>query len=198
MATVIPPRRAARKAASRTAGTPAASKVTSAPPPVRSFTPFSASSGAKTAVAPSCRASSRLAGTGSTAMMGQAFATSAPITEASPTPPRPKMATDWPGRTEAVLRTAPAPVSTAQPKSAAVWSGTSLGITTADSRAITAWRAKAGDPQVVVDALPVPAGEQRRAVEQGARPRWPAAAGRAERRARPTSTRRRCRSWARR
>ena len=48
------------------------------------------------------------------------------------------MATDWPGRTDAVLSTAPAPVSTAQPKSAAVWSGTSFGTTTADSRAITA------------------------------------------------------------
>ncbi len=112
--------------------------MTSAPPWVRSFTAFSASSGGMAAVAPSWSASSRLAGTGSTAMMGQALATTAPITEASPTPPRPKMATDCPGRTAAVLSTAPAPVSTAHPKRAAVWMGTSRGTTTADSRATTA------------------------------------------------------------
>ena len=74
MATVTPPRRVDRKATSRTAGTPAASKVTSAPPWVRSFTAFSASSGGMAAVAPSWSASSRLAGTGSTAMIGQALA----------------------------------------------------------------------------------------------------------------------------
>ena len=120
----------ARKAASSTAGTPAASNATSAPPPVRSFTAFSASSGANTAVAPSSRASFRFASTGSTATIGYALATEAAITEARPTPPSPNTATDWPGRTVAVLRTAPAPVSTAQPKSAAVRNGTSGGTTT--------------------------------------------------------------------
>ena len=166
MATVTPPRRAARKAASSTAGTPAASKVTSAPPPVTSFTPCSASSGAKAWVAPSSRASWRLAATGSTATMVTAPATCAAITEARPTPPSPKTATDWPGRTAAVLSTAPAPVSTAQPKSAAVWSGTSAGMTTADSRATTAWRANPEMPRWWWTTLPVPIPEQRGAVEE--------------------------------
>ncbi len=83
-----------------------------------------------------------------------ALATTAPITAASPTPPRPNTATDWPARTEAVFRTAPAPVSTAHPNSAAVGSGTSRGTTTADSRATTACRAKPETPRWWWSALP--------------------------------------------
>jgi len=49
----------------------------------------------------------------------------------SPTPPHPKTATDFPGRTLAVYIAAPRPVATAQPPDAAIASGTSLRATNA-------------------------------------------------------------------
>ena len=55
----------------------------------------------------------------STATICRAPASFAPRTALNPTPPRPTTATDWPGSTLAVLTTAPTPVSTAQPNSAA-------------------------------------------------------------------------------
>ena len=45
-----------------------------------------------------------------------------------PTPPQPNTATRSPGRTPAVRHTAPVPVATAQPASAATSNGTSSGI----------------------------------------------------------------------
>ena len=47
----------------------------------------------------------------------------AAMTEFRPTPPSPKTATFCPGRTPAELKTDPAPVTTAQPKSAATSNG---------------------------------------------------------------------------
>ena len=75
--------------------------------------------GRRKSVAPSWRARSALSGAGSTAMICPAPAIRAPCTAASPTPPSPNTTTDSPGRTFAALRTAPTPVSTAQPSSAA-------------------------------------------------------------------------------
>ena len=76
-------------------------------------------------VAPSFLASSSFAGTVSTAMMRPAPASAAPLTQASPTPPQPITATLVPGSTLAVWNTAPTPVSTPQPISAARSSGMS-------------------------------------------------------------------------
>src|SRR5579875_211752 len=70
-------------------------------------------------VTPRERASSSFAGTTSTATTGHAPHTRAPMRQLRPTPPSPKTATLAPGGTRAVLRTAPTPVRTAHPKSAA-------------------------------------------------------------------------------
>ena len=53
---------------------------------------------------------------------------SAPSTALIPTPPQPNTTTRSPGRTPAVRHTAPVPVATAQPASAATSNGTSAGI----------------------------------------------------------------------
>ena len=58
-----------------------------------------------------------------------------------PTPPRPTTATVLPGRTCAVLITAPTPVTTAQPNRAAMSSGRVLSITTTEPRSTTAYSA---------------------------------------------------------
>jgi hypothetical protein len=55
--------------------------------------------------------------------MRSAFAMRAPWIAFSPTPPTPKTATRLPGLTPAVFQTAPTPVITEQPISAAFWSG---------------------------------------------------------------------------
>ena len=80
-------------------------------------------------------------------MIWRAPASFAPRTALKPTPPRPTTATDCPGSSFAVLTTAPTPVSTAQPNSAASSSGRSGSIFTHDSRATTAWVAKAETPR---------------------------------------------------
>ena len=64
------------------------------------------------------------------AMMRPAPAIAAPLTAAMPTPPQPMTATVSPGATLAVLTTAPKPVMTPQPISAARSSGISLWIFT--------------------------------------------------------------------
>src|SRR5215472_15961493 len=66
-------------------------------------------------VAPNSLANCNLRSAKSTAIMGSAPAIAAAPIADNPTPPTPNTATDWPGRTFAVCRTAPAPVSTAQP-----------------------------------------------------------------------------------
>ena len=65
-----------------------------------------------------------MAGTTSTATIGEAPAILAPWITLSPTAPHPITTTDSPGRTPAVFATAPTPVITAQPRSAACSMGT--------------------------------------------------------------------------
>ena len=89
--------------------------------------------------------------------MARAPEATAPSTEARPTPPRPTTATVVPARTCAVLTTAPTPVSTAQPKSAASSSGRSFGSTfTAERRETTAYSANAEQPMWWFTGLPSP------------------------------------------
>ena len=59
-----------------------------------------------------------------------------------PTPPPPKMMTDDPGSTLALLNTAPTPVVTAQPTRQAASMSASASRTTHDLSSTTAWRAK--------------------------------------------------------
>ncbi len=66
-------------------------------------------------------------------MICEAPASLAAITAVSPTPPSPITATDAPGFTLALLNTAPAPVTTAQPKRAARFKGTVESILTKDA-----------------------------------------------------------------
>ena len=81
-------------------------------------------------VAPSSRAVASLLSTTSTAMIMPAPAMRAPWIAARPTPPAPNTATVAPGSTRAVLSTAPTPVVTPQPISAARSSGMSSRIFT--------------------------------------------------------------------
>ena len=78
-------------------------------------------------VAPKARANSSLEPSRSTAMMGSALTAAAAATAERPTPPTPKIATLLPGRTPAVLTTAPAPVITAQPMMAVTSVGAHSG-----------------------------------------------------------------------
>ena len=66
----------------------------------------------------------------------------AACTAFSPTPPEPTTRTESPGRTGAALNTAPVPVSTAQPISAATSIGISSGIFVAQRAGTTASSAK--------------------------------------------------------
>ena len=70
-------------------------------------------------VAPNSFASSSFDGCVSMAMIRSAPASAAPFTADSPTPPQPITATVEPGSTFAALNTAPTPVITPQPTSAA-------------------------------------------------------------------------------
>ena len=94
----------------------------STPPPVRSLTccTGSPSEAFTRSVAPQICASSSLLARVSMAMMRPAPAMAAPWTALSPTPPQPITATVLPGGTLAVLITAPTPVVTPQPISAAL------------------------------------------------------------------------------
>jgi hypothetical protein len=67
----------------------------------------------------------------STATSGAAPAIRPPCTAFSPTPPQPNTASDSPASTRAVLSTAPTPVITEQPISAALSSGIASGMGTA-------------------------------------------------------------------
>jgi hypothetical protein len=79
-------------------------------------------------VAPNSFASWSFDGWVSMAMIRSAPASAAPFTVDSPTPPQPITATVEPGSTFAALNTAPTPVSTPQPTSAARSSGMSGSI----------------------------------------------------------------------
>lgn len=82
-------------------------------------------------VAPNCRATASLSGFASTATIREAPAIRAPWSTLRPMPPVPMTTTVSPWPTRARLRTAPTPVSTPHPMSAADVSGISAGIGTA-------------------------------------------------------------------
>ena len=88
-------------------------------------------------VAPSWRADSSLPPTTSMAMIGWAATIAPPCTAFRPTPPTPKTAMLAPGGTAAVLITAPTPVITEQPMSAARSRGMFLSMAIADDSATT-------------------------------------------------------------
>ena len=145
--TVVPPRRVIATADSSARADPAISSTTSHPP-VSARTRSTASGPAWTrSVAPRSPASASLSALKSTAITRDAPAAIAPSTAASPTPPSPTTATDCPARTPAVFTTAPTPVSTAQPNSAASCNGRSRSTLTSDRRETTAWVAKAEQPR---------------------------------------------------
>ena len=121
-----------------------ASKTVSAPRPSVSAWMAATVSGPaiRKSVAPKARAMSPLASWVSMAMMRLAPASFAPMMMLRPTPPAPNTATLLPGRRWAVLSTAPTPVVTAQPMSAATVGGMSLSSTTQHSSGTTVWSAK--------------------------------------------------------
>jgi hypothetical protein len=98
-------------------------------------------------VAPTASAASSFAGTRSTATIRDAPAMPAPITHDSPTPPRPITATLAPRGTSAVLSTAPTPVVTQQPISAATAGSTPSGSAIAAATGTTVASAMVAIPQ---------------------------------------------------
>ena len=129
-----PPPRVEWNAASIASGRPVASTATSTPPPETSFTASAVASGlpahATVCVAPKERATSSFCGMASTATMGSAPAATAAMSAERPTPPQPITAKRSPGRNPAVRQTAPTPVETPQPTSAATSNGMSSAIGT--------------------------------------------------------------------
>ncbi len=99
-------------------------------------------------MAPNRRAVACLASTGSTAAITDAPDSRAPWIAAMPTPPQPMTATLAPGSTRAVLITAPTPVITPHPTSAAISNGTSSGILTAPSCGTVISSANAPQPAI--------------------------------------------------
>src|SRR5262245_12981875 len=128
---------------------PASSNAYSTPPPLAARTSSAVVSlrALKVSVAPSLLANSSLSSARSIATTRDAPAATAPMSDASPTPPRPMTATLAPAGTFAVLTTAPTPVSTAQPNSAAWSSGSSGSILTIDRRDTVAYSANADTPR---------------------------------------------------
>src|SRR3972149_1702334 len=90
----------------------------------------------------------------SSARMRSAPAIAAPWTAFRPTPPQPNTATVAPGSTLAVLNTAPTPVVTAQPTSAARSSGTFGSIFTTLSTDSVAYSAITPQPEKMLSGLP--------------------------------------------
>src|SRR5215469_584059 len=132
MIVAVPPGRNDSKHCSAVRFRPTASNENSTPPPVISLI---ASTGSTlealiTSVAPICLATSSLEESVSIAMTRSAPAMAAPLTAERPMPPQPNTATVEPAGTFAVLMTAPAPVMTPQPTSAATFSGMSSAIFT--------------------------------------------------------------------
>ncbi|MNN30825.1 hypothetical protein D3C81_1444850 [compost metagenome] len=128
----VPPRANMAKACSAVCLRPMHSKAWCTPPRVSSITCLAASPSRPLirSVAPNCLASSSFESSMSMAMIRPAPASAAPLMAARPMPPHPITATVSPGRTLAVLNTAPVPVVTAQPSSAARSSGMSRRIAT--------------------------------------------------------------------
>ena len=137
-------------------------------------------------MAPTEVAAASLEGTRSMATTCPAPARTAPITHDRPTPPRPITATDAPAGTPAVLVTAPTPVATQQPMSAAAAGSTPSGIGMAAAAGTTSASARVPIAQYVSTSCPVdrrqrapPSGMRwRKDGEFGARP-WSAGGARA-------------------
>ncbi len=87
-------------------------------------------------------------------MMRSAPAICAPWITDSPTPPQPKTATEEPGSTRAVLNTAPTPVVTPQPTSAAQSSGIFGSILIRFSAETVAYSAIAPQPEKMPSGSP--------------------------------------------
>src|SRR3984885_5405845 len=136
MIVAVPPGRSDSKHCSAVRFKPTASNENSTPPPVSSLiaSTGSALDALITSVAPISFATSSLEEIVSTAMMRSAPAMAAPLTADRPIPPQSNTATVAPGGTFAVFITAPAPVMTPHPTSAATFSGiSSASFTTAFS-----------------------------------------------------------------
>ena len=106
-------------------------------------------------MAPTDVAAASLEGTRSMATTCSAPARTAPITHDMPTPPRPITATDAPAGTTAVLVTAPTPVATQQPMSAAAAGSTPSGIGMAAAAGTTSASASVPIAQYVSTSCPV-------------------------------------------
>ena len=132
MIVAVPPTARQPNACSAATFSPIASKEYCTPPPVisRIAATGSCDDASTICVAPSSRAFASLLSTISTAMIIPAPPMRAPWIAASPTPPAPNTATEDPGSIFAVFSTAPTPVITPQPTSAARSSGTSSRIFT--------------------------------------------------------------------
>ena len=146
MATALPPQSRQSSALRRTAGWPTQSNAHVTPPcglsdpdarsrsggtSARTAAAASPDDASTKSVAPNCRPNASLAATVSTATIRVAPAMRRPWMTLRPTPPTPKTAAVFPGRTRARLSTAPTPVRTPQAMRQADVSGTSFGILTA-------------------------------------------------------------------
>lgn len=153
-----PPRRVDDHAARIVSARPTHSKAWSAPrPPVSSRTCLATSDEAsRKSVAPNRWAISAFSATGSTAMICSAPAIRAACTALRPMPPSPNTTTLSPERTRAALKTAPAPVSTAQPSSATFSSGTSSATRTQEFAPTTVSVANAAVPSPGCTGVPSP------------------------------------------
>ncbi len=136
-------------ACSIVAGRPIASIAHGTPPGAMSSTRSSTSPSRASivCVAPRCRASSNLAGSTSTTMIGSAPTSRAPMMLESPTPPAPKTSNGLPAASSTTLSTAPRPVMTAQPAIAAISGGTPSGTRTTDFSETTTRSAKQDTPR---------------------------------------------------
>ncbi len=140
--TIRPPTAVMRTAASNARAAPAHSITTSATKPAEA-----ASSEVSAESAPSSRASSTLSeleSTPTTVTPGSERATSS---AAIPTPPSPTIAIVCPGFGRPALSTAPPPVRTAQPSTAAMSAGTSRPTATSDRASSTACVANPDTPR---------------------------------------------------
>ena len=120
-------------------------------------------------VAPRSRARRSLSGSRSIAITARAPARRAPDTTCRPTPPQPITATLSPGCTRAAFRTAPSPVTTLQPTSAACQRGSDAGRGMAEAAGTTQRSAKQDTLRKCLTGAP--SGKDRRVVPSPSTPR---------------------------
>src|SRR4029077_11602036 len=145
--TVVPPRLVISKANCKAGTELAISNANSTPPLVRSRTSLMVSGPTLTVlVAPSREANSSFWGFVSTATISAAPTRLAAKRALRPTPPRPTTATEQPADTFAVLITAPTPVRTATPNTAASRAGKEASTLIAERRDTTAYSAYPDTP----------------------------------------------------